>query len=115
MTDGMTDRKELASTRVTFGVTWGQQGSASESTSERAMSEAQRLASLAQPTDGLYQADRLRGNLVEIIFSPTTAAMAKSLKKMVVCAVICEPVSPGFRLITGNFLQNSANNRLLVG
>jgi hypothetical protein len=28
---------------------------------------------------------------------------------------ICEPVSPGFRLRSGNFLQNSANNRLLAG
>src|SRR5258708_40221127 len=34
---------------------------------------------------------------------------------MVVCAVICEPVSPGFRLRSGNFLQKSANNRLLAG
>src|SRR6266404_5423338 len=34
---------------------------------------------------------------------------------MVVRAVICEPVSPGFRLRSGNFLQNSANNRLLAG
>jgi hypothetical protein len=34
---------------------------------------------------------------------------------MVVCAVICEPVSPGFCLRTGDFLKNSANNRLLAG
>jgi hypothetical protein len=93
MTDRVTDQKELASTRVTFGVTWGQQGFASESTSERAMSEAQRLASLAKPMDGLHQAEGLRGKFVEIIFSPTTAAMAKSLKKMVGATGI-EPVTP---------------------
>jgi hypothetical protein len=40
---------------------------------------------------------------------------AKCLKSLVVCAVICEPVSLGFRLRTGIFLQNSANNRLLAG
>jgi hypothetical protein len=34
---------------------------------------------------------------------------------MVVCALICEPVLPGFRLRTGNFLKNSTNNRLLAG
>jgi hypothetical protein len=34
---------------------------------------------------------------------------------VVVCAVICEPVSSDFRLRTGNYLQNSANNRLRAG
>jgi hypothetical protein len=93
MTDGMTDQKELASTRVTFGVTWGEQGFASESASKRAMSKAQRRTSFAKPMDGLHQSDWLRGKFVEIIFSRTTAAMAKSLKKMVGATGI-EPVTP---------------------
>jgi hypothetical protein len=49
------------------------------------------------------------GNTVPVL------SQAKRLKSLVVCAVICEPVLPGFRLRSGNFLKNSANNRLLAG
>ncbi|MBR0868009.1 hypothetical protein JQ614_41625 [Bradyrhizobium diazoefficiens] len=48
--------------------------------------------------------ERLRGNLVEIIFSPASRKAAKPLKKMVVQAVCCEPVSGRISLKSGNLL-----------
>jgi hypothetical protein len=44
-----------------------------------------------------------------------TVKAAKFLKGLVVCAVICEPVSPEHGRGTGNILKNSAKNRVPAG
>jgi hypothetical protein len=51
----------------------------------------------------------------EAEFSGPIQNLQSGLAGMVVCAVMCEPVSAGFSLRTGNFLKNSANNRLFSG
>jgi hypothetical protein len=86
-------QKNCAPGGVTFGVTWGLQGFASESYSGRAMSEAQRLAALAKLMVGERHDDGLRGKFAEIIFSPTGREAPKSLKNMVGTTGI-EPVTP---------------------
>jgi hypothetical protein len=62
----------------------------------------------AEPGDGLRQDGRLRGKLIESICSALARDGPKSLKKMVVCAVICEPVSiaiPWYQGILGEIRE----------
>jgi len=84
-------QKNCAAIGVTIGVTWGQQGFASESDSFRMMSGAQRMAALAELTDN--KRDGLRGKFVETVSSPTRRQAPKSSKKMVGATGI-EPVTP---------------------
>ena len=78
--------------RVTFGVTWGKQGHASASSSSPKLPEAKPVTSSAGSRVTCEPNGR-RGNFVEIISSPARRIAPKSLKKMVVEAVTCEPVS----------------------
>jgi cellulase/cellobiase CelA1 len=93
MTGYAMEQSDCVTAGVTFGVTWGQRGFASESYSARAFSEAQRMVTVATPTDGPHHVDWFRGKFVEIIFSQAEPATAKSLKKMVGATGI-EPVTP---------------------
>ena len=93
MTDYGMDRNNCAPASVTFGVTWGLQGFSSDSYSARAMSETQRVTAVAKLMNGEGHGAGLRGNFVEITFSPTVRQAPKSLKKMVGATGI-EPVTP---------------------
>jgi hypothetical protein len=64
------------------------------------------------PKSGLKE---LREMAAKSAFLPAGSNNQVSEVCLVVCAVISEPVSPAFSLRSGNFLQNSANNRLLAG
>ena len=93
MVAGISEKIELATTDVTFGVTGGQQGCSSASYSDCPASDAQRIGALAKFTGSKSFHDGCRGNLVEIIFSQVRHQAPKPLKKMVGATGI-EPVTP---------------------
>ena len=97
----------LASTCVTFGVTWGnQEGYASASSSSPTMVEAKPKTSISKTRFPRLGRPATRTAIVEIISSQARRMAPKPLKKMVAEAVICEPVSDSTTGI------NRANSRI---